>query len=66
MAKICISVVTTTWNERENIKNFILKVREALKGFTHEIIVVDDDSPDGTVQIAKRYADIAISKKREG
>jgi dolichol-phosphate mannosyltransferase len=61
-----ISVVTTTWNERENIKNLILRVRTALKNVPHEIIVVDDESPDGTIQIAKRYADIAITKKREG
>jgi dolichol-phosphate mannosyltransferase len=61
-----VSVVTTTWNERENIKNLILSVRTALKGVPHEIIVVDDDSSDGTIQIAKRYADVAVTKKREG
>ena len=61
-----VSVVTTTWNERENIKNLILSVRTALKGVPHEIIVVDDESTDGTIQIAKRYADIAVTKKREG
>ena len=61
-----VSVVTTTWNERENIKNLILSVRNALKSVPHEIIVVDDDSPDGTIQIAKRYADVAVTKKREG
>jgi len=57
-----VSVVTTTWNERENIKNLILTVRTVLKGFPHEIIVVDDDSIDGTFQIAKRYADTAVTK----
>jgi dolichol-phosphate mannosyltransferase len=61
-----VSVVTTTWNERENIKNLILSVRTALKAVPHEIIVVDDYSPDGTIQIAKRYADVAVTKKREG
>jgi len=64
--KTGISVVTTTWNERENIKNLILSVRAVLKGTPHEIIVVDDDSPDKTANIAKRYADTVISKKREG
>ena len=61
-----VSVVTTTWNERENIKKLVLSVRTALKGVPHEIIVVDDDSPDGTIHVAKRYADVALSKKREG
>jgi dolichol-phosphate mannosyltransferase len=61
-----ISVVTTTWNERENIENLILSVRTVLKGVPHEIIVVDDNSPDGTIRVAKRLADIAVTKKREG
>jgi glycosyltransferase involved in cell wall biosynthesis len=59
MSAIGISVVTTTWNERENIKNLILNVRTVLKNVPHEIIVVDDNFSDGTFQIAKRYADTA-------
>ena len=66
MAQKGVSVVTTTWNERENIKNLILSVRTVLKGVPHEIIVIDDNSSDGTIQIAKRYADVAVTKKREG
>lgn len=61
-----ISVVTTTWNERENIKELILKVRSVLSGFPYEIIVVDDSSSDGTLDIAKLYADVAVRKVREG
>ena len=37
-----------------------------LQGLAHEIIVVDDNSPDGTVQIAHRLADVAVTKIREG
>src|SRR5208283_1135966 len=61
-----ISVVTTTWNERETIKELILRVRSALKDFPHEIIVVDDSSFDGTFDVAKCFADLAVSKVREG
>jgi len=61
-----VSVVTTTWNERENIKELILKVRSALKDFPNEIIVVDDSSSDGTFDVAKCFADLAVSKVREG
>ena len=61
-----ISVVTTTWNERETIKELILRVRSALRDFPHEIIVVDDSSSDGTFDIAKCFADLAVSKPREG
>ena len=61
-----ISVVTTTWNERENIEELVRRVRLALKGIPHEVIVVDDSSLDGTLEAARRVADLAVSKIREG
>jgi dolichol-phosphate mannosyltransferase len=61
-----VSVVTTTWNERENLTKLIPEIRNVLKQIPHEIIVVDDDSPDGTIQVARLLADIAVSKVREG
>jgi dolichol-phosphate mannosyltransferase len=61
-----ISVVTTTWNERENIEELILRVRSTLRSIPHEIIVVDDSSMDGTLAVAKKYADLAVEKVREG
>ncbi len=61
-----ISVVTTTWNEEENVARLVLAVREVLRGCPHEIIVVDDSSIDRTLDIAKSLADVAFAKKREG
>jgi dolichol-phosphate mannosyltransferase len=61
-----ISVITTTWNERENIAELIRRTRETLAGKEHEVIVVDDSSKDGTFEVAKRLADVAVSKVREG
>jgi dolichol-phosphate mannosyltransferase len=61
-----VSVVTTTWNEQENIKKLIPMIRVVLKQIPHEIIVVDDSSSDGTIQVANRLADVAVTKKREG
>jgi dolichol-phosphate mannosyltransferase len=61
-----VSVVTTTWNEKENIKKLIPMIRAVLQQIPHEIIVVDDDSLDGTIEVANRLADIAVTKKREG
>ncbi len=61
-----ISVVTTTWKEKENIQEVIQRIRTTLKGRIHEIIVVDDNSSDGTLEAAKPLADIAVGKKREG
>jgi dolichol-phosphate mannosyltransferase len=61
-----VSVVTTTWNEKENIEKLIPIIRNVLQEVQHEIIVVDDNSTDGTIQIASRLADVAVTKTREG
>jgi len=61
-----ISVVTTTWNERENIEELICRVKSTLQGIPHEIIVVDDSSSDGTLEVARGFADLAVGKVREG
>jgi dolichol-phosphate mannosyltransferase len=61
-----VSIVTTTWNERENVGKLIPVIRNVLQQIPHEIIVVDDNSTDGTIQIANRVADVAVTKPREG
>lgn len=61
-----VSVVTTSWNERENIGELIQRIRATLRDVPHEVIVVDDNSTDGTLEVAKQYADLAVGKAREG
>src|SRR4030042_849141 len=61
-----VSIVTTTLNERENIEKLISITRSVLQSLEHEIIVGDDNSQDGTIQIANRLADVAVTKTREG
>jgi dolichol-phosphate mannosyltransferase len=51
-----ISVVVPTLNERDNIVEVIDSVAKALEGVAWEIIVVDDDSPDGTAARVKQIA----------
>jgi dolichol-phosphate mannosyltransferase len=48
------------------MEKLVLTIRNVLQQVQHEIIVVDDTSPDGTIQVAKRVADLAITKPREG
>jgi len=48
-----ISVILPTYNERENIVPLVAAI-DAVIIQSHEIIVVDDDSPDGTSDVVSR------------
>jgi len=56
-----ISVITITGNEEGNIRDCLESVKWA-----DEIIVVDSESTDKTVEIAKEYTDNIFIKKWEG
>jgi dolichol-phosphate mannosyltransferase len=47
-----ISIITPTYNEAKNISNLIKEIDKAMKGREYEIVVADDNSPDGTADIA--------------
>lgn len=51
-----VSIIIPTFDERENIKKLIPKIADAFYEYDHEIIVVDDSSPDGTALAAKELA----------
>jgi len=50
-----LSVVTVTYNERENIKLFIDEINKVFEEnkIIGEVVVVDDSSPDGTSQMVE-------------
>lgn len=48
MSQVLFSLIIPTLNERENIKSFLDTAESVLASIPHEIIVVDDDSSDGT------------------
>lgn len=49
-----VSVILPTFNEKENIVPLIRSIQANIpSGWDHEIIVVDDNSPDGTCQFAR-------------
>ena len=47
-----LSVVVPTYREAANIAELFERIKLALHGLPWEMIVVDDDSPDGTSQVA--------------
>lgn len=53
MVTVLISVVVPTYNERDNIVELICRIDNALKGIDYEVVVVDDNSPDGTADVAE-------------
>jgi len=57
--RVHFSLIVPTFNESDNILAFLSALREVLDpalGEDYEIVVVDDDSPDGTGELAARTA----------
>ncbi|MFO1057156.1 MAG: glycosyltransferase family 2 protein [Dongiaceae bacterium] len=52
-----LSIVVPTFNERENVGPLAAALAAALPGGGWELIVVDDDSPDGTADAVLRLAE---------
>lgn len=55
-----LSVIIPTFNEKANLQDLFEKLECALDGVVWEVIVVDDNSPDGTYQFVKELAAIDI------
>ncbi|EJL34299.1 glycosyltransferase family 2 protein [Novosphingobium sp. AP12] len=51
-----LAVVLPTYNERKNIATMIERLDKALVGIAWEVIFVDDNSPDGTSDEARRLS----------
>jgi len=65
VSKVCM--VIPTYNEAENLPKLVEALEEELQKEDFKIIIVDDNSPDGTAEIAKklneRYGNIIIHRK---
>lgn len=53
-----VSIVLPTYNESEALPSIVPRIHETLEaaGIAHEILVVDDASPDGTADVADELA----------
>jgi dolichol-phosphate mannosyltransferase len=54
--KDTISLIIPTYNEKDNITPLVERIHRALSGYDHEIILVDDSSRDGTIELAEGLA----------
>ncbi|MCS7099177.1 MAG: glycosyltransferase family 2 protein [Sulfolobales archaeon] len=54
-SRVDVSIVIPTYNERENIARLIKVLHDLMveNGFSYEIVVVDDNSPDGTADAVR-------------
>jgi len=66
-ADLDVSIIIPTRNERENLPVLIEKLQEVMEGRSFEIVIVDDDSEDGTWQVAEefsqRYSNIRVIRR---
>jgi dolichol-phosphate mannosyltransferase len=66
-----VSVVLSTYNERENLAKLVPIIEGILEqtGINGEIVVVDDNSPDGTSDLAKelgrKYGNVRLLWRRK-
>ncbi|OGZ53407.1 MAG: hypothetical protein A3B25_02190 [Candidatus Ryanbacteria bacterium RIFCSPLOWO2_01_FULL_48_26] len=64
-----LSIILPTYNERKNIEIFIPLLAQKFSNIPHEIIVVDDSSPDGTGEevskLARKIPNVALISRKE-
>jgi dolichol-phosphate mannosyltransferase len=64
-----ISIIIPTYNEKDNIAPLLSRVDQALAGYDYEVLIVDDNSRDGTIEaaseLASRYPVRVIVRRNE-
>jgi len=51
-----ISIIIPTYNEKDNIAPLLSRIDKALSGYNYEVLIVDDNSRDGTIELASDLA----------
>jgi len=51
-----LTIVVPTLDERENVPALIARLDAVLSGVDYEVLIVDDDSPDGTSDLVREMA----------
>jgi dolichol-phosphate mannosyltransferase len=64
-----ISIIIPTYNEQANIVPLLKRIHQALSGYNYEILIVDDNSKDGTAEVAlslvSRYPVKVLVRQKE-
>lgn len=67
-----VTIVTPTYNESGNVAKFIpqiINVAKKVKGWDLKVLVVDDNSPDGTANVvrnlSKKYKQVQLLSRKE-
>lgn len=45
-----VSVILPAYNEWKNLQKIVVEIHEVLRDYEHEVVVVDDNSPDGSFE----------------
>ena len=49
-----LSIILPTYNERDNILKLVNNIEDLFTNLSYEIIIVDDNSPDGTYKFCEQ------------
>jgi len=64
---VYLGIVIPTYNERDNIERLLMELINVLNNVKYKIVVVDDNSPDGTAdmvhELAVKYDNIHLIKR---
>lgn len=60
-----ISIVSGTYNRLEHLKRMVLSARRSAGNLSHEIVLVDGGSTDGTIEWAKKRSDVRLIEQGE-
>lgn len=61
-----VSVIVPTFNEEKYIEKCLYSIKKQDTALDYEIILVDSNSTDGTLKIAKKYANKILCIKKKG
>ena len=66
-----ISLIIPTYNERDNIVPLLQRLKHVLSGLSYEVVFIDDNSSDGTAELAGSLADkypvrVVVRKDKRG